>query len=231
VARPPRKAPPGAGKPKTPGWTVPVAVGVPLAAVLLWLFWTPLSAALGPTLVPFLGGVLPRPEGAPRAATASYTPGDGVAWTACQDLPGGAARAGWIGRSGLDGVVLGPGAHCSEAVWKGRTLTLRTRGQPLLKLAQPPGSDDRAVRTAQCQRAADEGHEAFVDLAEAAIRGRALGTGGEAALKRFTAEAASLKFARASGLEHGRLTCFLRADAPTKPGEAPQGALNATMSR
>lgn len=226
MARPPRKAPPGAGKPKTPGWTIPVAIGVPLGAVLLWLFWTPLSAALGPGLVSELSPALPKPGGVPPEARATWTPEDGLMWKACQNVDAGAACATW--RGGLfESVSLGA-YGAGSADWDRRVITLRAHGRPMLELGVPQSTKDKGGRTAACEAAITDGLTGFVQVATTANQ---LGPTPTKMLTRFAGEAPTLKYPRAAGVTNGRLTCYLRADPPTKPGEAPRGAITATMSR
>ena len=222
MARPPR----GAGKPRTPRWTIPVAVGVPVAVVLLWLFWTPLSAALGPGLVRELSPVLPKPGGVPPEAWATWAPEEGLMWKACQNVDAGVACARW--RGGVFESVSMSAYGADSTHWDPRTITLRARGRPILEAVVPPSTSDKDARTAACEAATTEGLTRFVRVA---TKANELGPTPTQILTRFAREAPTLKYPRAAGINNGRLTCFLRSDPPTKPGEAPRGAITATMSR
>lgn len=212
----------GAGKPRIPFWVKALAFAVPTAVVLLWVFWGQLVLALAPSLVPVLGPVLPRPEGAPGSAMASWDPELGVLWRDCRPAAGGHVSAEWWGDDGFHRAWISLEGGCERPAGDETPLALRLadRATPVLTLERLSATAEPARRRELCDAAATRGLGAYVRVARATNR-REAGADLQRVLGGFIRAAPGLKWARPGGQVISSQLCNFRDHAPPKPGEVP----------
>lgn len=212
----------GAGKPPIPFWVKAVAVGLPVSAVLLWLFWSQLVAALAPTLVPIAGPILPRPDGAPGSAKASWNTEHGVIWRDCREASGGHVSAEWWSEGGFYRAWVAPQGGCAAPAQDDTPMALRLSGHgtPVLVLERLSAPPQASMRREVCDAAAARGLAAHARVAAAANR-REAGADLQRVLGGFVAAQPGLKWARPGGQVISSQLCNFRDQPPPKPGEVP----------
>jgi len=215
----------GAGKPTISPWAYVLGIGLPTAAVLLWLFWTPLVTATAPSLVPALSGVLPRPDGAPGSARASWDPELGVIWRDCREGGGGQVTAEWWS-DGFHRAWVLPGAHCGAFAndETAGALRLSGRGTPILALERLSAPPQASMRRVVCDEAAARGLAPWVAVAQAVNR-REAGADLQRVLGDFTRQAPRLKWARPGGQVISSQICNFRDQPPPTGGQVPNAIM------
>lgn len=228
---PSRGAERGAGKPSIPGWLWLIALAIPTAAVLVWLFWAQLATALGPTLIPVLGPALPRPSGAPASATARYDAEQGVVWVDCREAAGGHVTAEWWNESGFYRAWIKPGSGCASAATDETpgSLRLLRKGSPVLVLQPLSASPQASRRRELCDAAKARGLAAHVAIARAVAADPASGLDLRLMMSGFAAAEPGYRSARPGGSIVSSQLCNFRNDPPPTPGEA-SGYLGVDMS-
>jgi len=214
-------APRGAGRPKISAWAYVLGIGLPLSAALLWIFWSPLVAAAAPTVIPTIGPILPKPEGAPATAKASWDPELGVIWRDCREAAGGQVTAEWWS-DGFHRAWVLPAAHCGAYAHDetAGALRLSGRGTPILVLDRLSAPPQASMRRVVCDEAAGRGLQPWARVAAAANRPEA-GADLQRVLGEFTALEPQLKWARPGGQVISSQVCNFRNQPPPRPGEVP----------
>jgi len=210
----------GTGKPKIPAWLWAVGLIVPTAAVLAWLYWAELSDAVGPTLIPIVSPVIPKPDGAPRTAHAVYDSELGVRWLDCREGGGGHVSAEWWPKAGFHRAWIVAEGGCARPAGD-RTpgaLRLPERGAPALVLARGTASNDAGKRRAACDAAHAEGLDGHARVAGAVAAGEA-GSTLKGLLATFAKNEPRYLSARPGGSVETSQLCNFRFDPPPKPGE------------
>ncbi len=213
----------GGGKVRAPTWLWLLGLLVPAAAVLAWLYWAELSETFGPTVIPILSPVIPKPEGAPSTAQARYDSEFGVVWHDCRQAAGGQVSAEWRRKAGFYRVWIAPGRDCARPARDDTpdTLRLGPHARPTITLGEGSSGGDRQQQRARCDGAPDASAR-HLAVARAT---RGAGADVDGVLGAFVAQAPALRWARPAGETGGVQICTLR-DQP--PGET--GGLNVTMS-
>ena len=214
----------GGRKPKVPAWLWGLGLLLPAAAVLGWLYWAQLSAALGPTLIPVLSPVIPKPQGAPSSAQALYDLEHGVVWRDCRAAGGGHVSAEWRSGLGFYRAWVAPQGGCAAPAGD-RTpgaLRLSRYGVPVLALEPGTAASEGPRRRELCDAAHARGLAAHARVASAVVATEP-GPDLDEALGRFAREAPGLLSARPGGALGASQLCNFRKDPPLKPGEVPGG--------
>ena len=221
----------GAGRPKIPGWLWIVALSLPTAAVLTWLFWAQLSSHLGPTLIPILSPVLPKPSGASPAARARYDEEQGVVWMVCRDGAGGHVKAEWWGDSGFYRAWIMPGRGCANPAddETAGALRLLRKGSPVLVLPRLSASPQASVRRQLCTAAHKRGLAPYMAVASAVAADPKAGFDLKLVLPGFVAAAPHYQSARPGGSVISSQLCNFRTDPPPSEGET-SGYMGVDMS-
>jgi len=212
----------GGRKVRVPGWLWALGLALPTAAVLGWLYWGPISQTLGPTVIPILSPMIPRPEGAPSTARAEYDLEQGVLWRDCREAAGGHVAAEWWRTSGLHRAWVSAEGGCARPAGDAtpRALRLSERSAPVLVLDRGTASSEGDRRRALCGAAHERGLEAHVRVA-AAVAAQDSGADLKALLGGFARSAPGLLSARPGGEAGTSQLCNFRRDPPPEAGGGP----------
>lgn len=221
----------GAGRQPVPGWLWLISVLVPAAAVLTWLFWPQLTSTFGPSVIPTLSPVLPRPSGAPPSAKARYDAEQGVVWSICREGGGGQVSAEWWGDSGFYRAWIQPGASCATPANDETpgSLRLLRKGSPVLVLERLSASPQASRRRDLCDAAKSRGLAAHVAVARAVSADPQAGFDLRLILSGFAAAAPGYQSARPAGSVVSSQLCAFRTDPPPAAGETA-GYMGVDMS-
>jgi hypothetical protein len=221
----------GAGRPRIPGWLWAIALILPTSAVFIWLFWAQLSASLGPTLIPAIGPVLPKPSGAPASARARYDEEQGIVWNACREAAGGHVAAQWWGDSGFYRAWIAPHGGCSNPANDETpgSLRLLRKGSPVLVLPRLSASPLASRRRELCDAAHERGLGPHMAVARAVAAQPDAGLDLRLILSGFVAAAPRYQSARPGGSIISSQLCNFRTDPPPAPGET-SGYIGVDMS-
>jgi len=221
----------GAGKQPIPGWLWFIALLIPTAAVLVWLFWAQLATNLGPGVIPVLSPVLPRPSGAPVSARARYDEEQGVVWFACREGGGGHVSAEWWSDSGFYRAWIMPHGGCARPANDETpgSLRLLRKGSPVLVLVPLTASPQASRRRELCDAAHARGLGEHMAVARAVGADPASGLDLRLVLGGFVAAAPGFQSARPGGSVISSQLCNFRTDPPPSEGET-SGYLGVDMS-
>ncbi|MBX7249483.1 MAG: hypothetical protein K1X35_10635 [Caulobacteraceae bacterium] len=214
-----------------PFWLWSVALALPATAVLVWFYWGPLTASLGPSVIPALSPVLPHPPGAPGSVKARYDPEQGVVWYDCLEAAGGQVRAEWWRKSGLYRVWIRPNATCASLLDDETPGSLRLvrQGAPVLVLERLTAAPQASRRRDLCNAAHARGLGDHTAVARALSSDPKAGLDLRLALSGFAAAAPGYRSARPGGTVISSQLCNFRTDPPPSEDQT-SGYMGVDMS-